>query len=176
MASQLENLNLIFRKGEFGEYEVVQNAIIGAHALYKFVATYSKRDQTQKGVGLPLCFIVLPIVFNKEYSEAIFRKQFSRGSFIKVLTSNEVIFDGLQKRMEDLSTTTFRSLGINLQAKLLNYDRANARIFLNRNTTIKGNRDSDKGYSKIISSSSRLGAWFAQIDDEQLLAYLNIRF
>lgn len=171
----MENSNLEF-KPYLNEYEIVQNAVIGAHCLYKFVSSYSKYDKEQIGVRLPFCFIVLPIVFNKEYADAIYRRQYSRGSFIKVLTSNEVIFDGIQKRMEDLSDISFRSLGINFDANLLNYDNETARVFFNKTVKIFGKTNKDKGYDTIIKASSRLGAWFAQIEDEQLLAYLNIRF
>ncbi len=160
----------------FDEYSIVQNSLLGTHALYEFTTSYQNKDESGMGIKLPLCFILLPIVFNKEYTNEIYRKNYSRGSFIKVLNSKELLFEGIQKRMEDLAPTTFRSLNIGFDSNLLLYDTQTRRIAINKKQRISYSKKSDRGYQKIILASKRLGAWFAQIEEEQILSYLHIQF
>ncbi len=175
MASKLERAGVEFSYLTFNEYEIIQNAALGAHALYTFVDKYSNYNKDYRGVSIFLCFLVLPIVYTKDYSNVICSKNFSRGSFIKILTSNEIIFEGIQERVLDLKKTTFRALDIAFSAELLIYDKDNGKIYLNRKKNITPRFGSDKGYKKIIAASRRLGAWFSQLETEQILAYLNVK-
>lgn len=176
MAPKMERTNLDPLYKVFNEFDVVQNAVIGAHALYEFVGYYSRKDTAQKGVRLSHCFAVLPIVFTDEYTKEIYNRNFSRGSFIKVLTSDNIIFQGVQKRMEDLAPTTLMSFNIAFSSNLLLYDNETSRVHLGKGINIKSRNGSGKGYDEIIKASMRLGSWFAQVDEEQLLAFLNIKF
>ncbi|WP_165748440.1 three component ABC system middle component [Cellulophaga sp. Z1A5H] len=159
---------------EIEEYDVMHNNVLGAHSLWEFVKFYSSYHSTKKNPDLLLLMPVLPIVFNKTSCELICRRNFNPGSLINTLIEDKGIFIGLQKRMEDMSDTTFNSLRIAFAANLLSINNNDFKIgsLSQANPSLQLPQD----YNNIILASKRLGAWFAKYEISQITNYLNITF
>lgn len=160
------------QKIEINEFVILQNPIIGSHILQEF----SKRYYSEKneGIKLPFFFIVLPIVFSKEYSNDISTKNFKIGSMLKCLNNENLYWDTLQQRMSDFSDITFQSLNIAFATSLLFYDNQSASIVPNNSKSFKPTDKKD--YDKMIKTAHRLGYWFGALKDEEICSYLNISF
>lgn len=157
---------------EINEFLILQNPVIGSHILHEF----SKRfcSENKEGIKLPFLFIVLPIVFSKEYSNDISTKKFKIGSMLKSLNNESLYWDTLQQRMSDFSEVTFQSLNIAFATSLLLYDSQNARIIPNISKSFKPTDKRD--YDKMIKTAQRLGYWFGLLKEEEICSYLNISF
>lgn len=157
---------------KINEFVILQNPIIGSHILHEFTKRYY--SEKKEGIKLPFLFIVLPIVFSKEYSNDISTKNFKIGSMLKSLNNESLYWDTLQQRMLSFSETTFQSLNIAFATSLLFYDNKDARIIPNNSKSFKvaGRKD----YDKMIKTANRLGGWFGLLKDEEISSYLNIYF
>ena len=98
---------------EINEFIILQNPVIGSHILHEFSKRYY--SEKKEGIKLPFLFIVLPIVFSKEYSNDISIRKFKIGSMLKSLNNENLYWDTLQQRMSDFSDITFQSINIVLQ-------------------------------------------------------------
>lgn len=157
---------------EINEFVILQNPIIGSHILHEFTKRYY--SEKKEGIKLPFLFIVLPIVFSKEYSNDISTKNFKIGSMLKSLNNESLYWDTLQQRMLSFSETTFQSLNIAFATSLLFYDNKDARIIPNNSKSFKATDKKD--YDKMIKTANRLGGWFGLLKDEEISSYLNIYF
>mgnify|MGYP000884878900 FL=1 len=160
------------QKIEINEFVILQNPIIGSHILHEFSKYYY--SEKKEGIKIPFLFIVLPIVFSKEYSDDISIKNFKIGSMLKSLNNENLYWDTLQQRMSDFSEITFQSLNIAFAASLLLYDNQNGRIIPNNYKSFKPKDKKD--YDKMIKTAHRLGYWFGLLKDEEICSYLNISF
>lgn len=157
---------------EINEFIILQNPVISSHILHEFSKRYY--SEKKEGIKLPFLFIVLPIVFSKEYSNDISIRKFKIGSMLKSLNNENLYWDTLQQRMSDFSDITFQSINIAFAASLLLYDNQNARIVPNNSKSFKPTDKRD--YDKMIKTAHRLGYWFGLLKDEEICSYLNISF
>ncbi|MBI9055958.1 MAG: hypothetical protein JEY96_19205 [Bacteroidales bacterium] len=161
---------------QLNEFEVIQNAAIGAHVFYEFIKRYENSNKDKLGPLLPFMFPVLPIVFTKEYAEQIANRNFKIGSFYKVITLDNSFFINIVPKMQELSETTYKALGLSFSSKILTYDKENSRIYTGRRVNILKSSELSKPYQNIIKSSQRLGSWFAQLKDDEIISYFNLNF
>lgn len=157
---------------EINEFVILQNPVIGSHILHEFAKRFC--SEKKEGIKLPFLFIVLPIVFSKEYSNDISTKNFKIGSMLKSLNNESLYWDTLQQKMSDFSEVTFQSLNIAFATSLLLYDSQNAHIIPNNSKSFKPTDKRD--YDKMIKTAHRLGYWFGLLKDEEICSYLNISF
>jgi len=158
------------------EFEIVQNNLVGAHALHEFVKSYTN-EAAGTGPKLYWLFPVLPIVFNEDSIAAIHARSLSPGSFLKVINECGYLFINLQDRMEFFSANTFKCISIASDAGLFGYDPLSARVYLQKSTSIVANvKYLGDNYQLILLAAKRLGAWFAKTTESELLVYLNIKF
>lgn len=158
------------------EFEIVQNNLIGAHALHEFVRSYTKETA---GVGPKLywLFPVLPILFSEDSVAAIHSRSLSPGSFLKVINECGYLFINLQERMELFSANTFKCILIASDASLFGYDSASTRVYIIKDTSILSSvKCLGDNYQLILLGAKRLGAWFAKTTENELLVYLNLKF
>lgn len=160
----------------YDEYEIIQNELLGVHVLHEFVKYYTANNN---GVGPKLywAFPILPIIFNAESTNLIHSRNYTAGSFIKVISEKSDLFSTLQIRMQNLSRKTFACIYHAANSGLFSYDPVTARLFLiSQGDVIKGGAQLTKEYQQMIAAAKRLGCWFAKMSEEELLIYLNIKF
>lgn len=171
MSSIKKNIN------KFNEFDIIQNHVLGAHALWEFVKNFESYHPQNKGVLLTLTLPVLPIVFNQEASTIIKSRNFKEGSLIKVLAENGAFNIGFQERMEAMTEQTLKSLHLAFSLDLLLIDNNDFTLYSKETGNINfGSAKNYKDYYSILSASRRLGAWFAQLTYDEILMYFNISF
>ena len=156
------------------DYGIYQNKLLGAHAIWEFSKFYQEYEENHKPPQLLLALPVLPIVFNKRAMNIIKGKKFKEGSLIKTISENKDIYVGLQERMEDTADITLSSIYLATASNLIMYDRETTNLVPNSSILPKINKYED--YSDIISSSKRIGAWFAQLNTYEIMELFQIHF
>ncbi|WMX58966.1 three component ABC system middle component [Peribacillus sp. R9-11] len=155
------------------EHDIVQNSALGSLALWSFVLHYYKATGNKQGPLLPITMIVLPLAFNKQVSTMISRKNLE-GGFYSAISEDRALYLGLQKRMESMSEQTFNAINIGFSVGLLKYDENTSQLLPSRRTPPY--QIIDEEIKTILSTSKRLGYWFATINISQLAAILKVRF
>lgn|GEM_PF-5583559 len=157
---------------EFDEYDIIQNSVLGAHCIYETIRKYE--EYKLDGLLIPISYLILPIVYNNNFSRRIYNKNFKVSSFYKSIYDSEFNYLNVIEHADILFKTTSRALLIARNSSLIMYDygsrtlRANS----NRNVIVK-NTVSGSDYKRIISSSKRLGSWFGQLKNEEILNIFN---
>lgn len=159
---------------EISDYNIYQNHALGAHAIWEFCKTYEDFHEHKDAPPLLLVLPLLPIVYNKRATEAIKNRNFKEGSLYKVITENKDIYLGLQERMENSIELTFKAISIAAAANLVIYDKDTGQIFVNRK--FEPQKINHLDYRDIILSSKRIGAWFAQLNLQEISTLFNITF
>lgn len=146
------------------ELEISQNPALGAMALWQFSRAYFDTAGKTEGPTLPLTLIVLPMVFHRRTTAAIFRMKSASGIW-KALGDHPEIPAGLQARVESSLDLTLDSLDIALASCLLDVDRANPwprytpiRKSLPRELSI-----APADVKQILAAAQRLGWWLVDL-------------
>lgn len=167
----MENVN---EEIGFDEFELMQNQVLGAHALREFVKFYQRVHVENIGPSLLLILPVLPLVYNQVSTQSISNKHYIEGSIYKALREDKTLFIGLQARMEKMYEQTLQSVFMAANLGLLEYDVPTTRLTLSNgsNPSLKFSED----YETILRSSRRLGSWFAQMSESDILETFRIQF
>jgi|GEM_PF-1912774 len=160
---------------EFDEFDIMQNASIGAMCIHSFTRAY--QNSKQKGVILPLAFVVLPVVLSKTLADQISNRKTSLGSLTKVLNEDRTSFVGIQDRMKSTYGLTWASIRLAIKAEMVILD-------VNNDCELKSVREGNvTNYHKLsaevqsmIRASSRLGSWFGKQGLNEILSTFNLQF
>lgn len=155
------------------EYEIVQNVALASLVLWSFSVKYYITTEENKGVDLQALMLVLPLVFNENITNSIYRRNFKKGFFL-ALNDNRSFFVGLQERAQDMSKMTFSAINMCTSSKLLMYNKENLDFIPVRTFVPKYNQT--ESIKRMLSASDRLGYWFATIDFSELCHLLKVRF
>lgn len=163
------------------EFNRIQNVGLGSVCLWRFVRSYAEGTKTREGTPLLLCFLVLPLVFDRETCNLIHGTLMSTGlrpfaaKYSEAKNNKTDLLLDTQRRVrlyQDLSLDCLRySIAQGLCA--LDYDAA--RVHMIDNTEkIDGfvGRDS----SRIIKASEKLGRWFSPHSLDEISIILKVRF
>ncbi|MFF2912786.1 MULTISPECIES: three component ABC system middle component [Paenibacillus] len=155
------------------EYDAVQNPALGALLLWTFVNEFYKSSAEQEGPILPHIMLVLPILFNQDFVENIYKRN-KKGGLYNALNDEMALFIGVQNRMQTMSDITFKSLNVCSSAKIVLLDKNNFQ-FIPVRTKIPDYKHNE-GIHKMLAAAKRLGYWFATIELNQLSVLLKVRF
>jgi len=156
------------------DYNIYQNQAIGAHAIWEFCKSYQEYHEDKEPPILLLALPLLAIVFNKRATEAIKNRNFKEGSLFKTITENKDIYSGLQDRMENSVDLTLKSIHIASASNLLIYNRDTTQLVVN--SKLEPQKIVHADYKDIILASKRIGAWFAQLNLQEITTLFNIKF
>lgn len=159
------------------EYHIFQNKAIGAHILWEFTKQYY--NISHKSVELILTMPIIPLCLNSRVVEGIKGRNFREGSLSRALTEHKDLFSGLQDRMENMATLTFESIYLASASGLIYVNPDSSTLTPSLRglpSRLKKDLDHNKDYYEIISASKRLGAWFGQLNQAEILLYFNLRF
>lgn len=161
------------------EYNIFQNKIIGAHAIWEFAKYYRMHHVERNSPNLMLAMPVLPLCLNKRVITGIKERNFKEGSLLKALDEHKDLFSGLQERMEDMADLTMQSIFLASVSGLIIYQRETGTIVpsgKNFPNALKQQIGVPYDYADIISASKRVGAWFSQVNISELVLYFNISY
>lgn len=160
---------------KLNEYNIIQNNVIGAMAIYSFVKSYYDTKNKTEGPSIALCMPILPIVFNEDcYSEISKVSRITKSRFLTVLSDNRSIPVGLQKRMVGMADQTLKSLNMAFALHILMYNQETSQVYPVPRSKLPTVQFKDN--IEILMSSKALGNWFANYSTEELCVSLNIVF
>lgn len=150
------------------EYDIMQNSVLGAHCLYETLRKYE--DYNEEGMILPISYLILPIVYNNNFSTRVKTMNFKISSFYKSIYDSQFNYLNVIEHADILFETTSQSLLIAQNSNLVKYDKSRNSLMSNSNKNVPiKDRVEGSDYSALISASRRLGSWFGQMKNEEIL-------
>lgn len=155
------------------EQKVSQNTALAMEMLHVVVLEYYSMKKGRVGLKFPLAFLILPMIFQKRTTDALYNKT-SPGSIYKALTEDREITVGLQKRMEACYDHTIHAISLGIHAELFAIDYSPGEFIPRRKTVIESNHDDD--IKKMINAAKRLGQTFFELTIEEIAQTLKVVF
>lgn len=160
---------------KLAEYDIYQNKVIGAHLLWEFSKAFKEHSDKNEYASIYHIFPVLPLCLNRRVVEGIKSRNFREGSLARAIEENKDIFSGLQERMMDMLNTTFESMFIGLSTGILLLDKPDMLILPNLSSPPeKIIKNLQEEYKDMLSAARRIGAWFSQLNFQEITLYFNI--
>ena len=157
------------------EFFVVQNSALGALSLFHFTKSYYETNE-KDGPPLSLSLLVLPIVFNEKCFSSIgdIKRVTGRINMLNVLAEHRDIPVGLQRRVLEMSSQSFKALNLAFSQNILKYDNDANKLVPGRYLRIPTSNSNDN--QRIFHTAKILGKWFAYNSIEQIFISLNVSF
>ncbi|KAB2912598.1 MAG: hypothetical protein F9K29_18635 [Hyphomicrobiaceae bacterium] len=157
------------------EAQLVQNTALGSVLIWLCVRAYT--DAADRGCPLPLCFLVLPVLFHHATREAAetTAKASPLSKFVEKFEANRQDLLALHPRMLALRPLTLRSLQLASHRGLLAIDFATADVRPARLSPLPTRLQPER-LRKMIRGAERLGGWFAPHPISNIAAALRVQF
>lgn len=156
------------------EQRLVQNAGLGAEAIFETVAAYYRHENKTRGLPFPFVFLVLPLVFHKRTVNAI-KSRANTGALRKALRDDREISIGLQQRMESMCEATLAACSLAIDSGLILYDPEAVQLIPNRASLSQIHHDSG-AVSDILAAARRVGLSFSELTLEEISTLLEVVF
>jgi hypothetical protein len=158
----------------WNEASLVQNEGLGSILIWRFVAGYM--ESARSPCPMPLCFAVLPVVFNGRLLEVVLGTQKSSGlrKFREKLSGRQDDLLTIQRRMLSMREVSLRSLAIAARQGLVAIDIDTAGV------SQVGRKLHRRGVPErvwdLMKASERLGVWCGNCSDTDVAAILRLEF
>lgn len=157
------------------EAQLVQNTALGGVLIWMFVHAYA--EAADRGCPLPLCFLVLPILFHhatRRGAETTAKSSpFSK--FIEKFEANRQDLLAVHPRMLALRPLTLRSLQLAAHRNLLTIDFVTADVTPRRLSPLPPLLQPER-LRKMFRGAERLGVWMAPHPMSNIAAALRVQF
>lgn len=155
------------------EYDIIQNSVLGAHCLHSAIVYFEERRKKvsgKVGMSLPICYLILPIVFNNEFSSVASKMKFKINSFRTSFYDSGLTYHNVLNHASNLFSTTSQSLNLGVSSGLIEFNENDAKIYVVRSRELQSSSKKKLDYGSTVLASRRLGAWFGQMTDSDILS------
>lgn len=163
-------------ENDLDEFRILQNSAYMANVIYYFIHKYEETHKEKESPKIFLIVIAMAMLIDKSIVNQISNKNFKVGSFIKILTEHDVLLLNLQAKAMYHTKGVFKALSIGFSSNLFLLDCESLRITKFTNTNIVPLNQMSRSYQDVIKAANRLGAWFAQLSEDEICNYLNVKF
>lgn len=155
---------------------LIQNPALGAFALWRFGMAHQAREGHQ--VGIPLVFLVLPLVLHAPTLELVVGTNRTSGLALFAGKLGECRDDllAVHERALKLRQLTLESLMAAEQSKLVSIDVNQATMRSNELMSGEKAPDLPERIRWLSPACERLGHWFAGLTYQQVARTLNVEF
>lgn len=159
------------------EAQNVQNPALGAAILWRFCCAYVTTHPTSGAPGLPMLFLVLPIVLHQATAELLRRTRSSSGlrAFAAKFGDTAVAKQDLLLQIHDrslrLRTLTMHSIEMAAAGRLIHLTESGEVIPLSK-TKARSLPDEVK---QLMSDAEKLGAWCGSLTLHEITTTLKVR-
>lgn len=163
------------RPQALNEAQLVQNTALGSILIWQCVRTYA--DAVEHGCPLPLCFLVLPILFHHATRDAAetTSKASPLSKFVEKFDGNRQDLLAIHPRMLALRPLTLRSMQLASNRGLLAIDAATADVTPTRISKLPTRLERER-LRKMFRGAERLGIWMAPHPISNIAAALRVQF
>lgn len=157
------------------EASLVQNTALGAISIWRFVAEFQKQGGAP--CILPLCFLVVPIIFHHITLDAAkgTNPSSSLGKFVEKFSANREELLAIHDRMLALRGLTLRSLFMANAQELIAILPEGAAVVPLRTSNIS-KASVPESVRPIIRTAEKLGGWCASLTVAQISNQLRVFF
>jgi len=155
------------------EQKIVQNSALSMELIHVVVLDYYKKNKAVTGLKFPLAFLILPMLFQKRTTDALYNKT-SPGSIYKAISENREIPLDLQKRMEACFNKTIQAISLGLSAELFLIDYSQGELIPVKKSILDSSHTED--VKRLINVAKRLGHTFAELTIEEISQTLKVVF
>lgn len=157
--------------------DVVQNVSLGATAMCVFARAYLEKNDGREGPELPLCMVLLPMVYHRRTASTIHRMR-AESSLLRALQEEPQITIGLQRRVESLAGLSFQSLNVAVASSLVEWDPATPwpRVSPTQKSLPSDLLTNLGDVPVILGAAKRLGWWLTKEDVMSLYLRLGVMF
>lgn len=157
------------------EAQLVQNAALGSLLIWKTVRSYAQSANC--GCPLPLCFLVLPILFHHatRLAAETTAKSSPLSKFVEKFDGNRQDLLAINNRMLALRPLTLRSLQLALSRGLVAIDPSTADVAPTRLSDLPRHHEPER-LRKMLRAAERLGVWMTPHPVSNIAAALRVQF
>lgn len=157
------------------EAQLVQNTALGSVLIWQCVYAYA--DKANHSCPLPLCFLVLPILFHHATRRAAesTSKSSPLSKFVEKFDGNRQDLLAIHHRMIALRSLSLRSIQLGSHRGLLAIDAATATVTPTRLSPLP-TRHQPERLRKMFRAAERLGIWMAPHPISNIAAALRVQF
>ncbi len=157
------------------EAQLVQNTALGGVLVWQFVRAFA--DNADRGCQLPLCFIVLPILFHHETRGAAESTSSASplSKFVEKFERNREQLLALHDRMLALRSLTLRSVQLACNRGLIVIETNEATVMPLRSAALP-DRQKPERLRKMLRAAEKLGIWAAPHPISNISSTLRVFF
>jgi len=164
------------RATRLSETAIVQNEALGAYALWKFGLGFQEREG--KAVGLPLAFLLLPLVLHAPTLAMVLGTQKASGLHLFVGKLGEQREDllAVHGRALALRQLTLGSLMVAEQSRLVRIEPSTATMWAFSAHPELQPPALPERIRRLAPACEKVGYWFAGLSDQQVAHTLRVGF
>jgi hypothetical protein len=157
------------------EAQLVQNTALGGVLIWQFVRAFA--NNADRGCQLPLCFIVLPILFQHATRDAAesTSSASSMSKFVEKFERNREQLLAIHGRMVALRSLTLRSVQLACNRELIAIDASDATVIPLRSAALPA-RQKPERLRKMLRAAEKLGVWVAPQPISNISSALRVYF
>lgn len=162
------------------EFRRIQNVGLGASCIWQFASGFAAGSGKDAGAPFQLCFLVLPLVFDKNSCQLISGTLKSSGlrafaaKYLESKVSKTDVLLDIQRRVIEYQELSMESINLALNLGLCGLDTSDARVFASTFPvpTTKIGQDS----RRILLCAEKFGNWCGPIGLDEISITLKVRF
>lgn len=154
----------------------MHNPALGAVVLWHFARAYSQVDGQKHGVSLPLCFLVLPMIWHNDTVKVISSTRANSGlrKFVSKYTETEAARDvllAIHPRAMRWRNKTKASMRLGFSTGLFGLEGSRV---ISLSSAVEPTSNSTQ--STMTDAAEKLGLWFAGMSVQEVGLSLRVRF
>lgn len=162
------------------EVRAIQNPGLGSVLIWRAVSSYQTNHKTGSFMPLPLCFLVLPIVFHEETSALVTGTRMASGlrklteKFQSAEESKTDLLLAVGGRAVAMRTLTWESIRIGITSNVLSLNTESGSLMsLSDTPLVSGVPQSIR---PLLGSAEKLGAWFSGLTLYEISLQMQVTF
>lgn len=162
------------------EVRAIQNPALGSVLIWRAASSYQTNHKTGSFMPLPLCFLVLPIVFHEETSALVTGTRMASGlrklteKFRSAEESKTDLLLAIGGRAVAMRTLTWESIQIGLTSNVLSLNTESGSLMsLSDTPLVSGVPQSIR---PLLGSAEKLGAWFSGLTLYEIGLQMQVTF
>jgi hypothetical protein len=147
------------------EVRAIQNPSLGSVLIWRAASSYQKNHKTGSLMPVPLCFLVLPIVFHEETSALVMSTRPASGlrklteKFRSAEESKTDLLLAVGRRAVAMRNLTWQSIRLGLASNVISLNTEDGTLMsLSDTPFVSGVPQSIR---PLLGSAEKLGAWFS---------------
>lgn len=162
------------------EVRAIQNSALGSVLIWRAVSSYQTNHKTGSFMPLPLCFLVLPIVFHEETSALVTGTRMASGlrklteKFRSAEESKTDLLLAVGGRAIAMRTLTWESIRIGFTSNIFSLNTEGGSLMSLSDTPLMSGVP--QSIRPLLGSAEKLGTWFSGLTLYEIGLQMQVTF